>query len=110
PLQPEQVKTVEIGYRASLFNHFFVDAELYYSWYRHFIGYKIGGVVDCNINGTISGVQIYRVAANTNDMVTTQGFSVGMNYFFRNFYSLSGNYSYNKLDRRGSTDPIIPAY
>jgi len=110
PLQPEQVKTAEIGYRASLFNHFFVDAEYYYSWYHHFIGYKIGGAVSCNMYNKISGVQVYRVAANTNDMVTAQGFSIGINYYFKNFYSFTGNYSYNKLDRRGSADPIIPAY
>jgi outer membrane receptor protein involved in Fe transport len=43
-------------------------------------------------------------------MVTTQGFSIGANYFFKDFYTLTGNYSYNKLDRQGSADPIIPAY
>jgi iron complex outermembrane receptor protein len=110
PLQPEQVKTIEVGYRSSLFNHFFVDAEYYYIWYHHFIGFKLGAVVDCNIFKQVADVQPYRVAANTNDMVTTQGFSVGINYFFKNFYTLSGNYSFNKLDRKGSTDPIIPAY
>lgn len=110
PLQPEQVKTIEFGYRASLFDHFFVDAEYYHSWYHHFIGYKLGAVVTSNIFQQIQSVQPYRVAANTNDMVTTQGFSVGINYFFKNFYTLSGNYSFNKLNRRGSADPIIPAY
>jgi hypothetical protein len=42
--------------------------------------------------------------------VTTNGFSVGINYFFKEYYSLNANYSYNRLDRHGSTDPIIPAY
>ena len=110
PLQPEQVKTIEAGYRSSLFNHFFVDAEYYYSWYHHFIGYKLGAAVGCDIFKQVASVQPYRVAANTKDMVTTQGFSIGINYFFKNFYTLSGNYSFNKLDRKGSSDPIIPAY
>jgi len=42
--------------------------------------------------------------------VLTQGGSVGLNYFFGKFYAFTANYSYNFLDRRGSDDPLIPAY
>lgn len=111
PLRPEQVKTVEVGYRASLFRHMFVDASYYYSWYRYFIGYKLGAAIDYDaIFNRVTDFIVYRVASNTKDEVTTNGFSIGINYYFADYYSLNGNYSYNKLDRRGSTDPIIPAY
>ncbi|MFI5135753.1 MAG: hypothetical protein ACHQD9_07860, partial [Chitinophagales bacterium] len=111
PVRPEEVKTAEVGYRASLFNHLFVDMEYYYSWYKYFIGYKIGALVDINpVFGTLNGAQVFRVAANTKDEVTTNGFSIGLNYYFKENYSVNGNYSYNRLDRHGSTDPIIPAY
>jgi hypothetical protein len=83
----------------------------YYSWYRYFIGYKIGAVIDYNaIFNRLNDAQVYRVAANTEDEVTTNGFSIGLNYYFKDFYMINGNYCYNKLDRRGSTDPIIPAF
>jgi len=111
PLRPEEVKTIEVGYRASLFQHLFVDMSYYFSWYRYFIGYKIGADIEYNsILNRITAAQIYRVAANTEDEVTTNGFSIGLNYYFAEFYMLGGNYTYNRLDRRGSTDPIIPAY
>lgn len=111
PLRPEQVKSIEVGYRASLFQHLFVDMSYYYSWYRYFIGYKLGAVIDYNeIFNRLNGFQVYRVASNTEDQVTTNGFSIGLNYYFKEYYSINGNYSYNKLNRQGSTDPIIPAF
>ena len=36
--------------------------------------------------------------------------SLGINYYFHSNYSLSGNYSWNKLNEEGAEDPIIPAY
>jgi predicted TIM-barrel fold metal-dependent hydrolase len=53
--------------------------------------------------------QAYRVAANAQDRVTTQGFSVGMSYYLWQYYVISGNYSWNKLNT-ASDDPIIPAF
>ena len=31
-------------------------------------------------------------------------------YFFKKFFAINGNYSYNLLDRGSSTDPLIPAF
>lgn len=109
PIRPEQVKTIEIGYRTTLFNNLYMDMVAYYSWYKYFIGYKVGATFDYQ-NPFIIPQKIYRVAANAEDMVTTRGVSVGLSYFFRKFFSVSANYSYNKLDRMGSDDPLIPAY
>lgn len=111
PVSPEKVKSVEFGYRATLLSSLFLDASYYFSIYNDFIGYKIG--VDTEIDTALKRVykaQAYRVSANAKDVVFTQGFSAGLTYFFKNFYSLTGNYSWNILDLRGSTDPIIPAF
>ena len=111
PVRPEKVKSVEFGYRATLMKSLFLDASYYFSIYNDFIGYKIG--VDTEIDTALKRVykaQAYRISANAKDIVFTQGFSIGLSYFFKNFYSLTGNYSWNKLDLRGSTDPIIPAF
>lgn len=110
PIQPEKVKTIEVGYRTTLFDHLFMDATYYFNFYRDFIGYNIG--VDANIESTtglLTSAQVYRVAANATDKVTTQGFSIGLNYYFWNNYVLNGNYSWNKLNT-ASDDPIIPAF
>jgi hypothetical protein len=53
---------------------------------------------------------VYRVAANAVDVVTTQGITIGVQYFFKKYLGFNTNYSWNKLDRGGSTDPLIPAF
>lgn len=110
-VKPERVKTYELGYRATFFNKIYLDASYYFSFYRDFIGYEIGADLEYDpIYKSPTDIQVYRAATNAKDMVSTQGFSCGISYFFKKYYSLNGNYSWNKLDLRGSNDPIIPAY
>ena len=108
-VQPEKVITYEVGYRGTLFNKFYVDLGYYYSIYRDFLGFQVG--IETTIDestGIPLGVQPYRVSANALENVTTQGFSIGLNYYFKS-YTFNGNYSFNKLVS-GDDDPIIPAY
>ena len=110
PIRPEKVKTVELGYRTTIANTLFLDATYYYSFYDDFIGFNFG--VDASfdpISGLPVNVQAYRIAANATDKVTTQGFSIGYNYYFKGNYMFNGNYSWNKLNTQ-SDDPIIPAF
>jgi hypothetical protein len=98
-----------LGYRTTL-GQLFIDATYYYSFYNDFIGYNLG--IDARFDPTTSlptNVQVYRVAANARDQVTTQGFSVGMNYYFGNYFVANGNYSWNVLNTQ-TDDPIIPAF
>ena len=118
PIQPEKAKSAEIGYRTTLFNKVYLDVNYYYSKYTDFIGYKIGAKFNTLIDDTITGaysialpsIQAYRIAANAENTVTTQGASIGVNYYLHSNYSLNGNYSWNKLNKDGAEDPIIPAY
>lgn len=113
PVQPEKVKSVELGYRTLVFKRLYVDGSFYYSVYKHFLGYQLGGDVHfapAPNQNNISSITFYRVAANSTNIVTTQGASVGMTYYFKKFFSLNGNYSWNQLNKKGTDDPIIPAY
>jgi len=111
PIQPEKVKTFEIGYRTTLFEKLYVDAGYYYSIYNDFIGYNIGIDADFDpMTGFPLNTRAYRVAANSTNEVTTQGLAVGMNYYFGDFYQIAGNYSWNKLNKSFPDDPIIPAF
>jgi iron complex outermembrane receptor protein len=118
PIRPEKAKSAEIGYRTTLFNKVYLDANYYYSKYTDFIGYKIGAKFNTLVDDTITGayeiaapsIQAYRMAANAENTVTTQGASIGINYYLHPSYSLNGNYSWNKLNEEGTEDPIIPAY
>jgi outer membrane receptor protein involved in Fe transport len=111
-VRPEKVKSFEIGYRGTLFKGLFIDGSCYYSFYRDFLGYQVGGDVSFNPgnNNEISSITFYRVASNATSVVTTQGVSLGATYYFRKYFSLSGNYSYNELNKEGTDDPIIPAF
>src|SRR5205085_8581898 len=76
-IRPKEVKTGEMGYKGFLFrNKLAIDAGYYYSIYKHFIGYKIviDPVIDY-VNNLVTAASVYRVAANSKDVVTTQGFS-----------------------------------
>jgi len=109
-IRPEKVRTLEGGYRGMLWEKVYVDLTAYYSIYRDFIGFVIGldGNFDPITGYPIGGLQAYRVAANANDIVTTQGATIGLNYFYKRS-TFSGNYSWNRLIS-GDDDPIIPAF
>jgi outer membrane receptor protein involved in Fe transport len=108
-INPEKVKTFELGYRTTLFNRIYVDAGYYYSIYNDFIGYNIGLTAQFNAIGLPENIKVWRVASNATQTVTTQGVAIGMNYYFKKFFMIQGNYSWNKLNT-ADTDPIIPAF
>jgi iron complex outermembrane recepter protein len=117
-IRPEKVKTFELGYRTSIGN-VYIDAGYYFNFYKDFIGYNIGLRVPFNrieiFPGNFldlldpNGIKAYRVASNAKETVTTQGFSIGLNYYFAKYYMVQGNYSWNKLNT-AEKDPIVPAF
>lgn len=110
-VRPEKVKSIEVGYRTTLFDNTFVDGSYYYSSYNDFLGFVIG--VDSEFDAVVGlpvNTQAYRYAANSTNTVTTQGFSIGVNHYFYKYYMLAGNYSWNKLNKTDVDDPIIPAF
>ena len=111
PIRPERVKTVEVGYRTTLFEKVYADLSYYFSSYNDFIGYKIGVDADFDPNnGQPTRLQAFRYAANSNNTVNTQGASIGLNYYVAKNYSINGNYSWNNLVKTVEDDPIIPAF
>ena len=110
-IRPERVRTAEVGYRATLFDRVFVDANYYYSFYNDFIGYIVGAKIEEGTTAIdrLKSAEFYRVAANATERVITQGFSIGLNTYLGDYHSLSGNYSWNKLTS-AVNDPIVPAF
>lgn len=111
PIRPEKVKTFEVGYRTTLWDRLYVDAGYYFNIYTDFIGFNIG--VTAPVGGgfiDINKLEAWRVAANSQNQVQTQGFNIGLNYYFNQYYQLNGNYSWNKLVKTDENDPIIPAF
>lgn len=111
PIVPEKVKTGELGYRGFFAGHLYVDASYYLSFYDDFIGYQLGvkSEFDTVIGLPISPT-VYRVSANSTNQVITQGASIALSYYFKNKYTVTTNYSWNKLSKTNADDPIIPAF
>ena len=109
PIAPEQVKCIELGYKGAFFTKLFVDVNYYFNSYTNFIGYVNGADIFITPLGSPVINDVFRIATNSREKITTQGLSVGVNYYIGNHYALNGNYSWNALTKK-STDPIIPAY
>ena len=137
PIKPEEVKTVEIGFRTTALNKLYIDASYYYSIYNNFIGYQFGSTYNTPGTNTIisdledvdlgwaeyvgqeiddytaiisSTTQFWRVSANASNKVKTQGVSIGLNYYMTDKIGLNGNYSWNKLINENTADPLVPAF
>ncbi len=111
-IRPEQVQTIEVGLRTTLFRNLYVDLGYYRSSYKNFLGYLIGLTGDFPDDPLAfpENIQVYRYSANSVHTVTSQGFSIGLNYYLSRQILLSGNYSLNQLRKTVADDPIIPAY
>lgn len=110
PIRPEQVRTIEAGYRTTLGEKVYVDAGYYFSMYTNFIGFNIGIDAEFGENGLPTDLQVFRYSANSQSEVRTQGFNIGINYYIDNNFVLAGNYSWNQLVSTDEDDPIIPAF
>ncbi len=113
-IRPEQVRTVEVGYRTTLGESLYLDMNAYRSWYTDFIGYIVALDVEFWESGllenSLKSVDVYRYAANSLNKVQTQGASLGFNFFADDHVTFNGNYSWNKLVKTNVDDPIIPAF
>ncbi len=111
PIKPEQVRTIEFGYRTTIAKKIFIDANYYYSWYTNFIGYQIGADIDWPAASPfVNSINVYRVATNATTQVTTQGFTIGANYFWQKYLGFNANYSWNVLNLQENRDSLIPAF
>lgn len=107
-IRPEQVRTLELGYRGTLAEKFYLDVVGYHSWYTDFIGYLIGISTAFDEALFPRGLTVYRVATNSSNIIRTYGGGLGLNYY-RSKTTYGINYSYNEL-LSGADDPIIPAF
>ncbi|MCX7652245.1 MAG: TonB-dependent receptor [Bacteroidia bacterium] len=131
-VRPERLRTFEIGYKGIWKERLFIDAGYFFSWYWDFLGFRLVSTVPDLLTGR--PVQIYRLSANASDIVTTQGFALGVYYYFAKKYTFSGSYTWAVLNKGGSwmddfarsvnrlfgrrvlreipphDDPIIPAF
>lgn len=105
-VKPEQVSSLEIGYRGKLDN-VVVDFSTYYNKYKDFISqavvispyYGIVGDGGASIAAIVNGdYQAYSTYTNSPADVNSYGASIGLSTKIFRTFDLGGSYTYSKLD------------
>ncbi len=117
PTVPEEVNSVELGYKGAFGEKLFVDMVGYYSWYKNFIGTST--VADGFQTKAFQDGEEVLAEGSTNTMLltyinfgeaTVQGFDVGLNYYFSDNFSINGSASTIKLTdfKNATNDTELP--
>jgi outer membrane receptor protein involved in Fe transport len=118
-LKPEQVRTLEVGYRGLFFDKLFVDADFYYNWYTNFIGdVRVVRPLNGATAGQESGFdavltrnyEVYQIPVNASETVRSFGAGIGLSYFINRKITATANYSLNQLVTKGVNSDIIPGF
>ena len=123
-LKPEQVQTIEVGYRGSIGGKLYLDLNAYYSVYKNFIGdIRVVRPEGSAQAGEESGEDailtnspdnptytVYQLPMNATQNVASYGGTVGLAYYFNNKYSATANYTYADLNTDNLSDDIIPGF
>lgn len=97
---PEQLKSIELGYKGLFQNNFLIDLNGYYSIYNDFIGgsdYVINHSTSHQGKPVAAG-KVYSPYTNFPEEVTSFGIGVGLTYNFSKGYQLTGTYNYATFD------------
>jgi len=131
-VRPEQIQTVEVGYRSLIGDRLMVDMAYYYNEFTHFLTQitvrKAAGFIDQsataitaqNVNNaqtiltpisTPGQENTFSVYTNINDRkITSQGATFGLEYSLDRGYKLTGNYNWNKLNTALGPDFITDGF
>jgi outer membrane receptor protein involved in Fe transport len=118
-LKPEQVKTIEIGYRGVIKGKLFIDADFYYNEYTNFIAdVRIVAPLDGATAGEESGFDaivtkdysVYQVPVNSTKKVNSMGGGLSLAYYFPKGYQVSANYTYANLITETLEEDLIPGF
>ncbi len=105
PVDPEEVNSMELGYKGVFGKKLFVDIVGYYSWYQNFVGTQIINIDDPTYTAYQNGNPVMVEGSNLTAVQTyvnygeaeVQGLDVGLNYYFNDRYSMSASMSTIKL-------------
>ena len=100
PLRPNRSSPLRWDTGPRLWDKLYLDGSWYYSQYTNFIGYNIG--LDVSFQNpsfpeAVTGIDVFRYAANSINDVRTTGASIGANWYVGDNWMISGNYSWNRL-------------
>lgn len=119
PVKPEKVQAFEVGYKTLLWKSLLIDVSYYYNQYKDFIAQravrKAAGPIDLDTNAVTPGniaaagsllspivtpgqENTFSVYTNVDKKISSQGFAAGFEYKLPNYFTISANYNWNKLN------------
>lgn len=95
-VQPEQLKSFEIGYKGLFSQTVLIDFNAYYTNYTDFIGGEIVAVKQATAHrgATVNAGSLYSPYTNKKDDVQSYGMGLGLTYNLPKGFSLNASYSY----------------
>lgn len=105
-VQPERLKSVEVGYKGVISQKLMLDINGYYTTYQDFIGGQIVAVKSPTIHQgkTVPAGSLYSVYNNSVENVNSFGAGIGFTYSLPRNFSINGNYSYATFDANEDVD------
>ncbi|MEJ7646897.1 MAG: TonB-dependent receptor [Chryseolinea sp.] len=99
-VQPEKLKSFELGYKGVIATRLLVDVNGYYTMYTDFIG---GEIVTSKSSTTHQGTflpagSLFSPYTNSKEDVTSFGVGLGLTYMFPKNFILNGNWNYATYD------------
>jgi iron complex outermembrane receptor protein len=113
-LEPEQVTSLEAGYRANLLNEkLSLDVDFYYNIYRNLIAQIDANVPKTQHQDSIAFYlqrnatqDLYRLWTNSKTISHNYGATVGVSYELSRKFKAGGNFTYAKLARSNQSDGL----
>ncbi len=105
-VQPEKLKSFEVGYKGVFSKKLLVDLNAYYTTYQDFIGGQIVAVKapTTHQGNTVAAGSLYSLYNNSLENVTSIGAGLGFTYSLPRNFSLNGSYSYATFDANETAD------
>jgi iron complex outermembrane recepter protein len=95
-VQPEQLRSVEVGYKGLLFKKLLVDLNGYYTSYSNFLAGQIVAIKNPTTHQgrAVNAGSLYSPYTNSTRDVTSLGVGLGLTYSLPKNFIVNGNYNY----------------
>lgn len=105
-VQPEQLKSFEVGYKGVFGKKLLIDLNGYYTSYENFIGGQIVAVKapTTHQGKAVAAGSLYSVYNNSLENVTSMGAGLGFTYSLPRNFSINGSYSYATFEATETAD------
>jgi iron complex outermembrane recepter protein len=105
-VQPEKLKSVEVGYKGVFSQVLMIDINGYYTSYQDFIGGQIVATKKPTTHqgNPVPAGTLYSLYNNSLENVTSLGAGIGFTYSLPHNFTIHGNYSYATFDANEDED------